>query len=156
MKNLNYVTVLVLGLFFISMSAQASGTRTEFNSYEITTVNELHMGKKVQAIWTVSYSKAEEPVTIVKRKTFEGVEYVVQNKYFAVSYLSTVNGFGAKEVRKSWSGVHKKLNEAVINKEELSKQKLITTNKVNDDYAIGLIASFLPELINDDYTHILN
>jgi len=157
MKNLNTAAVLVLGLFFLSVSANANnGTRKEFRTYEISTVDDLHVGKKVQAIWTVSYSKDEAPVTIVKRKTLDGIEYVVHGQFFAVSYVSTSKGFGAKAIRKKWSNVPKQINNAVINKEELARQKIILPQKVDDNQATELIASYLPELINDNYTHLLN
>ena len=68
MKNLNYATILVLGFFFISLATNASALRNEFKEYEITTVNDIHMGKNVQAIWTVSYSDTEVPVTVIKIK----------------------------------------------------------------------------------------
>lgn len=156
MKKLNYVIILVVGFLFVAISANAAGIRNEFREYEITTVNNLHVGKSVKAIWTLSYSENEAPVTVVKRKTMEGFEYVVQTDHFAVSYASTVNGFGAKEVRNTWTNVPKKITNAVISKEQLVKQKVITPNKVNDEMALGLIASYLPELLNDNYTHLLN
>ena len=156
MKKLNYVAVLVVALFLVSLSANATGLRTEFKAFEIEEVNNLYMGKTVKALWTVSYSAVEEPVTVVKRKTLEGTEYVVHSKHFEVSYAMTNKGFGAKETRKSWSNVPKKITKAVINKEELARQEIITPNHVDDEKALGLIASFLPNLINDGYTHLLN
>lgn len=156
MKKLNYVTILVVGFLFVAISANAAGIRNEFREYEITTVNDLHVGKSVKAIWTLSYSDNEAPVTVVKRKTMEGFEYVVQTDHFAVSYASTVKGFGAKEARSNWTNVPKKISNAVINKEQLAKQQIITPNRVNDEIALGLIASYLPELLNENYTHLLN
>lgn len=156
MKKVNYVTILFVLFFIVSAVANASGVRTDFKEYEITPVEDVHMGKNVKAIWTVSYNKKEAPVTVVKRKTIEGIEYVVQGEYFAVSYIASSKGFGAKEVRKSWSNVHRKINNAVICKKELARQQIITPNKVNDELALGLIASYLPELINEGYTHLLN
>jgi hypothetical protein len=156
MKNLNYVTILVVGFLFVAISASATGVRKEFKAYEIISVEDIHVGKNVKAIWTLSYSNDEAPVTVVKRKTVEGIEYVVQSNHFAVSYVATVHGFGAKAVRSAWSSVPKKINNAVISKAELANQAIITPNKVDDERALGLIASYLPELINDGYTHLLN
>jgi len=156
MKNLSLLFVLIAGFTFAASSVFATGVRAEFKAYDIEDVNDLYMGKSVKAIWTVSYSDEEVPVTVVKRKTWDGTEYVVHSKYFEVSYASTVDGFGAKEVRKSWSSVPKKINTAVINQEELKRQEIITPNKVDDERALGLIANFLPALINDGYTHLLN
>jgi hypothetical protein len=141
---------------FLVSNVLATGTRTEFKKFEISAVDDIFVGKEVKAIWQVSYSNSETPVTVVKRKTLEGTEYVVYSKYFEVSYLASAKGFGTKNVRNSWSNVPEKINKAVINMEELDKQKIITPNKVNDEYALGLIASYLPFLLNDGYTHLLN
>lgn len=156
MKKLSLLSVLVLCLFVVSISANATGLRTEFNTYEISTVDDLYMGKSVKAIWTVKYSNEEVPVTVVKRKTTEGCEYVVYSKFFEVSYACTSDGFGTKELRRSWSNVPRKINKAVISQEELKRQQVITPNKVDDEKALGLIACYLPDLINDGYTHLLN
>ena len=158
MKKLNLVSFLAAAFLLVTVVANATGTgtRAAFNAYEIEEVNNLYMGKSVKALWTLSYSVNEEPVTVVKRKTLEGTEYVVHSKHFEVSYASTANGFGAKELRRSWSEVPRKISKAVINQEELARQQIITPKKVDDKKALGLIASYLPDLINDGYTHLLN
>jgi hypothetical protein len=38
----------------------------------------------------------------------------------------------------------------------MKNQQIITPNKVDDEKALGLIASYLPDLLNDGYTHLLN
>jgi hypothetical protein len=114
MKKLNYVTILVVAFFLVSLTANATGTRTEFKAYHIDEVDNLYMGKSVKALWTLSYSVNEKPVTVVKRKISDGFEYVVHSKHFEVSYVSTSNGFGVKETRKAWSSVPKKITNAVI------------------------------------------
>ena len=110
----------------------------------------------MKAVWQISYSQEEVPVTVVKHKTLEGTEYVVQSEHFAVCYAVTPDGFGAKQVRSKWCTVPKKINKAVINQEELARQQIISPTSVDDDTALGLIASYLPDLLNDGYTHLLN
>ena len=156
MKKLSLLSALVVCLFVVSVSVNATGLRTEFNEYEISTVDDLFMGKNVNAIWTLSYSNQESPVTVVKRKTIEGIEYVVHSKFFEVSYASTAAGFGTKEVRGTWSNVPKKISRAVISQEEMKRQRIISPKRVDDKRALALIASYLPDLINDGYTHLLN
>ncbi len=156
MKKVKFLAILVVALFLSSNMVNATGVRNALNNYEIAPVEDLHMGKQVKAVWTISYSENEVPVTVVKRNTLEGTEYVVQSEYFAVSYLSNSDGFGVKETRKSWSDVPRKINHAVLNQDEMKNQRIITPNKVSDDKALGLIASYLPDLINDGYTHVLN
>lgn len=156
MKKLNLFSLFVVCLFLVSNFVSATGVRTEFKDYSITPVEDVLVGKKVQAIWNLSYSNNETPVTVVKRNTIEGTEYVVHSKYFEVSYLATSNGFGTKVVRNAWRNVPKKINNAVINQEQFKNQEIITPNRVNDEKALGLIASYLPDLLNDGYTHLLN
>ena len=156
MKKVNFLATLVLVLFLSVSIANATGVRNTLTKYEIAPVENLHMGKAVKAIWTISYSKDEVPVTVVKRKTLEGTEYIVQSDHFVVSYCSNADGFGVKQTRKAWSTVPKKINKAVINDNEMKRQQIISPNKVDDETALGLIASYLPDLINDGYTHLLN
>ena len=93
MKKVNFLATLIV-VFFLSVSvSNATGVRTAFKNYEITSVENLHMGKAVKAIWNISYSKDEVPVTVVKRSTLEGTEYVVQSDFFVVSYCSNADGF---------------------------------------------------------------
>lgn len=156
MKKVNLLAILLVAFFLTSNVVNATGTRSAFKDYEIAPVEDLHMGKQVKAVWTISYSENEVPVTVVKRNTLEGTEYVVQSEFFAVSYHNNSDGFGVKETRKSWSDVPRKINRAVLNQKEMENQRIITPNKLNDEKALGLIASYLPDLINDGYTHVLN
>lgn len=156
MKKLGLLSAVLLCMVLVSSTVFATGVRNEFKNYEIKAIDDLFVGKNVKAIWTVSYSNNETPVTVVKRKTLEGTEYVVQSKYFEVCYLASTSGFGTKQVRSSCSNVPKKICKAVINQEQLKNQEIITPNKVDDEKALGLIASYLPDLLNDGYTHLLN
>ncbi len=156
MKKLSLFSVLMICVFFLAGTANATGLRNEFRAYEISSVDNLYTGKSIQKIWTISYSTNETPVTVLKMKTVEGFEYVVHAQYFEVSYASTSEGFGVKEIRSNWRNVPKKITKAVLNDEEMKRQAILTPNKVDDKMAIGLIASYLPDLVNDGYTHVLN
>lgn len=156
MKKLSILSVLLVCLFLVSGTAKATGLRTGFNKYEITSVHNLFVGKNVKGIWKLSYSNNEIPVTVIKRKTAVGAEYVVCSKYFEVSYAVSAKGFGVKTVRNAWCNVPRKISKAVINQQEMLRQQVITPNRPDDKMALGLIASYLPDLLNDGYTHLLN
>lgn len=156
MKKLSLFSLMLVGLFLFSISAGATGNRKEFKDFEITPVEDIFLGKNVKCIWKLSYSSDEVPVTVVKHKIIDGAEYVVYSKYFEVSYVTTSDGFGVKNVRNSWSKVPGKISKAVLNQDEMKRQQIISVNKMSDEKALGLIASFLPDLVNDGYTHVLN
>lgn len=156
MKKLSFLAVILVLSVFVASTVNATGLRTEFKEYEIANVDDLYIGKNVKAIWTLSYSDKEVPVTVVKMRTLEGVEYVVHSKHFEVSYAQSADGFGAKRVRNAWSNVPRKITKAVLSQEEFKRQAILTPNKVDDETALGLIASYLPDMVNDGYTHLLN
>lgn len=156
MKKLRLVSLAVVCLLVFSASVNATGYRTDFKNYEIESVDDLNFGKKVDKVWTLTYNSSNNPVTVVKHKTGDGAEYVVHSKFFEVSYAATADGFGAKKVRNAWRSVPRQINEVVLDQEQMKRQGIITPNKVDDEKALGLIASFLPQLINDNYTHVLN
>ena len=156
MKKLSYLTVFLVAFLLTANFASATSNRSAFKEFEISRVDNIQLGKQVEAVWNLSYNHNEEPVTVVKRKSLEGTVYLVQSRHFAVSYVSNHFGFGVKETRKSWTNTPRKISRAVINQEEMANQEIITPNRVDDEKALSLIASFLPDLINDDYTHVLN
>lgn len=121
------------------------------NDYEINELETYSWVKGIEKGWALTYNGNKIPATVIKRKTTDGTEYIVQCRFFEVSYACTKKGFGAKNVKKAWSSVPPGMSRQVINQEQLKRQEIITPEKIDDEYALGLIAGFLPDLINDKY-----
>lgn len=156
MKNLKMFGVLIFCFLIASVSVHATGYRSEFNHYEIKVVDNLNLGKDVEKVWNLSYNDSDKSVTVVKRNTSEGAVYLVNSKFFEVCYANTSKGFGTRTIKRAWSSVPAQINDVVINPVEVKKQQILTPEKVDDEKALGLIASYLPGLLNDEYTHLLN
>lgn len=156
MKKFKVITVFVVCFFIASAYAGAVETNKGIRNYEIESVENVQMGKSVEKVWTLTYEKSENPVTVIKRSTLDGTYYVVNSKYFEVCYLASSNGFGTRLVKKAWSNVPRQINYAVLNAEEIKRQQTLTPYKVDDEIALGLIASYLPGLLNEQYEHLLN
>lgn len=156
MKELKMFSAFVVCFLFVLVNVNAVGYRTGFNDYEIEEVENLNLGKSVEKVWTLTYNGSETPVTVIKRNSLDGTVYQVNSKFFEVCYASTSKGFGARTLKRSWSSVPPQINNVVINFEAIKKQQIITPNKIDDGQALGLIASYLPGLLNDQYTHLLN
>lgn len=82
--------------------------------------------------------------------------YAVHSEFFDVCFVCNEKGFGARRLRSSLCNARPEFNKAVINENELARQKVITPNQVDDETAVGLIASYLPMLLNPAYKHLLN
>lgn len=156
MKMLKVVPVIATMFFAVVMNAVSANMSKELINYEIEAVENFNLGKDVEKVWNLTYEGSENPITVIKRRTTDGDVYFVNSKYFEVCYASASNGFGARQVKKAWSNVPRQINSVVINAEELKKQQVISPSKVDDEKALGLIASFLPNLINEQYLHLLN
>jgi len=156
MKRIKFLPLWVVVLCFAVTTVNAKTTGRDFTKYEITPVDDLHLGTKFEKVWTISYESKKVPVTVVKHKTSDGFDYAVHSEFFEVCYSLTSNGFGVKKMRRSWSKVAPEINWAVLNRSEMERQRILTPNKVDDEMALGLIASYLPSLLNPAYTHLLN
>ena len=64
-------------------------------------------------------------------------------------------GFGARMITAGKSQVPAQILENIINEDALKNQKIISTSEINNETALNLIASYLPDLINNNYKHLL-
>jgi predicted metal-dependent enzyme (double-stranded beta helix superfamily) len=156
MRKMRIIIAASVCFLFVSVIATASGYRTGFNDYQIEAVENVNLGKDIDKVWNLSYNGSDKPVTVVKRNTSDGVAYVVNNPFFEVCYTNSAKGFGVKTVKRAWSSVPREICSVVLNADEMKKQGIITPNRVDDEQALGLIANYLPELLNENYTHLLN
>lgn len=133
----------------------ADPSSEEVNVVEITAVEDLHLGNSIEKLWKVSFSKQETPVTVASRPTAHGTEYVVRSEFFEVIYASDKNGFGVRKMHASLKEIPGPINFSVINKQQMQQQKILTPNKVSDATALELITSYLPDLLNEGYKHLI-
>ena len=143
-------------LLFAGTSVYAADpSNDESNAVEVTTVDDLHLGNSIEKLWKISYSKEESPVTIALRKTAKGTEYVVRSEFFEVIYANDKHGFGVRKIHASMKEVPDLINYSVLNKQQMQQQKVLTPNNVSDKYALELITSYLPDLLNENYEHLI-
>jgi len=156
MKRIKLLPLWVVVLCFAMTNVSASGTGRDLTKFEISLVDDLYLGTKYEKVWTISYESGKTPVTVVKHKTKNGIAYAVHSEFFDVCYSQNPSGFGVKKLRKSLCNAAPEISSAVINPAEMERQRILTPNRVDDDTAVGLIASYLPSLLNPAYTHLLN
>ncbi len=150
LKLLVSVTFLIFTLFV----GVASGA-DEGSNYTITPVEEQNLETGVECAWTLVYNEAGAPITICLLESKNSKTYVVRTSLFEVAYVCNRSGFGARNVKDSDRVLPSELTSQVINMTELSNQYLITTGDLDDDVALGLIASYLPDLVNTKYQNLI-
>lgn len=154
-KKIIHFSVLTVFLFAASFAHAADPATAETNEVEITVVEDLHLGHSIEKLWKLSFSKQEAPVTVALRTLANGTEYVVRSEFFEVIYASDKNGFGVRKMHSFLKGVPNEINYSILNEQQMQQQRILTPNKVSDDVALGLISSYLPDLLNEGYKHLI-
>jgi len=153
-NKFNCFFLLVILLFAGQNIIAAQKSNSEGN-YEIKPVENISQERGVEKVWTLSYIDPQKLVTILFQKEGDKKNFIVRSGFFEVMYVSTISGFGIKEIKNSMREVPSQISSAVLNQEQMRNQKVISTEPVSDEYALGLIASYLPDLLNDGYKHLI-
>lgn len=154
-RKILHFSVLEVFLFAVSFVYAADPATEETNEVEITAVDDLHLGNSIEKLWKLSFSKQEIPVTVALRPLANGMEYVIRSEFFEVIYASDKNGFGVRKMHSSLKGVPDAINLSILNKQQMQQQRILTPHKVSDETALGLITRYLPDLLNEDYKHLI-
>ena len=157
MKTRNlFVYLMLVVLSTISINVLAGNEGTLNSTYKISPDLNFSPNSDFQKSWVIAYGESKTPVHVFLKETKKGQEYVVRTTYFEVKYVNGAQGFGAKMVNGSETTVSESLNTAVLNLESLNNQKRISAEVIAADKVLEMIASYLPDLINGQYSSILN
>ena len=157
MKKRNlFVHVMLVVFTLISINVWA-GNEDSLNSiYKISPDLNFSPSSGFQKSWEIAYGESKTPVHVFMKETKKGQEYLVRTKYFEVKYVNGSTGFGVRMVNSSESTVNEALNTAVLNLIRVNGQKCISAEAIGNDQVLEMIASYLPDLINEQYNSILN
>ena len=156
MKNRIFRFAFVVVLVGAGLSLRAANTSRTDNEYKITPVQQTELTDGIDKAWTLAYGPGESPITISFKSGKHCKTYIVRGAHFEVVYECTRKGFGARLPRSSESILPESLNSRVVNDTELGKQRILTSDPVDDDRALSLIAAYLPDLVNPSYQYLLN
>ncbi len=151
----------VFGLMFTALMAVTTmsfaHSGESFNDdYKISSKENFVPGASFNQSWEITYGGSGRPVQVLLKTTKTGDEYLVRTGYFEVKYVNGEKGFGVREVKSSEQVVPADLNAKVLNAASMNTQKVISSTKVSSDQVLDMIASYLPDLINENYRNILN
>jgi len=157
MKARSLFVYLILVVFTtISINVRAENNEPFNSNYKISPDLNFSPNSDFQRGWVIAYGESKNPVHVYLKETKKGQEYVVRTSYFEVKYLNGPQGFGVKRINASESSVSESLNSAVLKQEGLNSQKLISGEAIGSDKVLDMIASYLPDLLNEQYNSILN
>lgn len=156
MKSINRFlgrTTLIFAFFIVICHMSVSGNAITVLNNDFTITATDNSGNS-QA-WNLKYSESENAFNITMSENNGEKEYTVRSKFFEVVYVMNKNGFGARMVKAGKARVPGQIIEQILNQNALKNQKIISIDPINNESALNLIASYLPDLINDNYKHLL-
>ncbi len=156
MKTRLFPIAFFVATLILFSNANAAGEYGNFEDYTITQLENGISNSDIDAAWYLSYESDESPIVISFKANKHCKTYLVRGDHFEVVYECSKKGFGVREVKSSESIFPTVLNEAVLNETEMAKQKVITQGPISHEEALALIASYLPDLVNPSYQHLLN
>ena len=132
--------ICAMSLFAIGPAAIfSSGTTLEHGDYVVVTTEDVYhyMGQEYE-VYKVMYDDPAENMNIA----INGNEYIAYNGDFIFFYECSRKGFG---IRKAL--FNNAETRDLYDARNFSKQTVLyTSNKIDDETAIGLIALFVPKL----------
>ena len=156
MKSINRVlgrASLVFAFFIvICLSANPVSAIAALNDSFTITAAENSVNSSA---WNLKYSESENGFKITMLEKNGVKEYSVRSKFFEVAYVLDKNGFGARMIKSGEAQVPGQILDQIINENELKNQKIISDAQIDNETALNLIASYLPDLINNNYKHLL-
>lgn len=156
MKTITFCSAMLAVLLLASSASYANSENNETKEVKITTVENSSLGKDDLKAWVLNYASGEKPVSVTLKDDKEGRSFVVRSEYFEIAYVAGKKGFGAKRLPMSISKIPYEINSVVLNDDQIKAQRVLAPNTISDDEAVKLIVSYLPDLLNDKYKHLLN
>lgn len=153
-KNL-FITLIMATFLLINIIGIAGNKETHNLAYRISLDKNFTQNSTFLKSWEIFYGESKTNVHVFMKETKKGQEYFVSSKYFEVKYVNNTNGFGVRMLNNTESTVNESLNNAVLNFSQLNAQKCISAGAIESSQILEMIASFLPDLINEQYKNIL-
>lgn len=156
MKSINRVLgrVSLVFAFFIGICLSASPISAIAALNDSFTITAAENAVNASA-WNLKYSGSENAITITMYEKNGEKEYTVRSKFFEVAYVINKNGFGVRMVKASKAQIPGQILDQIINQNALNNQKIISNGQIDNATALNLIASYLPDLINDNYKYLV-
>lgn len=155
MKTINRVLGRVVLIFtFIILTSQTSVwgevSTVSNTNFSITSNNTINSSG-----WNLNYSASENGFKITLLENKGEKVFTVRSKFFEIAYVLNKHGFGARMIKGGQSEVPSQILNQILNQDALKQQEIISDASINNEMALNLIASYLPDLININYKHLV-
>lgn len=159
MKTKLFILTICVALLSLGTSAKikdgqalTGNSLTEFGKYTVT-VSDVPMLINNEEVKTydLNYENTSNTIQIGVVKADACVKFVVRSDEFEIQYSCNKGVFGVKKIESEFQTLPKEEMDAKLDRVSYFAQRVICTNKKSEDELLGLIACYLPTLVNDEY-----
>jgi hypothetical protein len=152
MKTLSIIlSVAFLTIAHLNVNATdlSGDSNTGMGKFQITEQSSVTENGEVLRAFQVKYENSEQPVIILLDEKKNCRDYIVRSKNLEIRYTCKKNSFGAKYVTAKFAQFDPTINDYFLDKEEFENQEIISAKELGEKEALGIIASYFPQLIKD-------
>lgn len=124
-------------------------SNTVLGTYQVKELAPVDFKGKQLRAFEITYEKSEHPVVIFLDERANCRDYIVRSKNLEVRYVCSKSSFGAKLVNGKHMKYDPSINAYFLNADEFSRQAKITHGGLSESEALGLVASYFPQLAKD-------
>ena len=159
MKTKLFILTICVALLSMGASAKikdgkalTGNSLTDFGKYAIVN-SDVPMVVDNQAIKTyeLTYERTSQPVLIGLVKEKKCTTFIVRSDEFEVMYTCNNGVFGVKKMDKKYQELPNAELNAKLNKVSYFAQRVICQNQKSEEYLLGLIACYFPNLVNEEF-----
>ena len=155
---MKHLTLLLLLIAFGAINAKATdlagntinlkgNSNTRFGNYEIKELPLVSVNGELMRTFELTYEKAQKTVLINLDERANCRDYIVRSKNLEVRYVCKKTSFGAQLLTGRNMKYDPTLNALFLAQDEFEKQKSISEGGLPIAEALGLIASYYPNLL---------
>jgi hypothetical protein len=122
-------------------------SNTGFGNYEIKELPPVNMNGESMRTFELTYEKAQKTVLIYLDERANCRDYIVRSKNLEVKYECKKTSFGVQLLSNRQMKYNPVFNKLFLSQEEFEKQQKISEGALPIDSALGLIASYYPNLL---------
>lgn len=155
---MKHLTLLLLLIAFGVLNAKATdlagnttilkgNSNTRLGNYEIKELPPVSVNGDLMRTFELTYEKAQKTVLINLDERVNCRNYIVRSKNLEVRYVCKKTSFGAQLLTGKNMKYDPTLNALFLAQDEFEKQKSISEGGLPIAEALGLIASYYPNLL---------
>lgn len=139
------ILIIFLSLLAFTLTLQAKNqfsgkTNTFVGDYCVTEISENN--------YEISYSNSSEKLNVEVCPEKEECCYLIRSPKVELMYVCNKTGFGLRKMPQNLQSMNTSVYCNYLQNEAFKNQSLLTVNQKDAKEALGLIACFLPEVIN--------